>query len=88
MGVSAEKVATDAAEQVREYLSCEAAVGGHLADQLLLPMALAGAGSFNTQTVSSHCRTNAAVIEKFLPLRFEFESLQNCSRIGVKSDPA
>jgi RNA 3'-terminal phosphate cyclase (ATP) len=88
MGVSAEKVATEVAEEVHRYLSCEAAVGEHLADQLLLPMALAGAGSFTTRTISSHCRTNAAVIEKFLPVKFELETLQSCSRISVKSHTA
>jgi RNA 3'-terminal phosphate cyclase (ATP) len=71
MGVSAEKVAMEAANQAREYLASEAAVGEHLADQLLLPMAMAGGGSFTTRTVSSHSRTNAAVIQTFLPLAFE-----------------
>jgi len=86
MGVSAEKVATDACGQVREYLACEAAVGEHLADQLLLPMALAGAGSFTTRTVSSHCRTNAAVIEKFLPIAFEIETHSAFSCIAVRAN--
>jgi len=38
MGVSAEKVGADVAEQVRTYLTSEAAVSEHLADQLLLPL--------------------------------------------------
>ncbi len=88
MGVSAEKVAAEAANQAREYLASEAAVGEHLADQLLLPMALAGGGSFPTRTVSSHCRTNAAVIAKFLPLAFEFYTRPEFSRIEVKTNPA
>jgi RNA 3'-terminal phosphate cyclase (ATP) len=88
MGVSAEKVATEAANQPRDYLASEAAVGEHLADQLLLPMALAGQGSFTTRTVSSHCRTNAAVIAKFLPLAFDFETHASFSRIAVRPNPA
>lgn len=88
MGVSAEKVATEAANQARDYLASEAAVGEHLADQLLLPMALAGGGSFTTRTVSSHCHTNAAIIAKFLPLTFEFEAQPAHIRVTVQPNPA
>jgi len=44
MGKSAESVASDACESARSYLASGAAVGEHLADQLLLPLALAGGG--------------------------------------------
>ena len=37
----------------------------HLADQLLLPMALGSGGSFIARTVTPHLRSNAAVIETF-----------------------
>lgn len=73
MGRSAELVATDAADQVREYLACGAPVGPHLADQLMVPMALAGAGSFTTCPLSSHVTTNADVIRAFLPARIRTE---------------
>jgi RNA 3'-terminal phosphate cyclase (ATP) len=49
-------------------------VGEHLADQLLVPMALAGGGSFRTLPPSSHATTNAALIERFLPVRFAFSA--------------
>lgn len=67
-GLSAEAVATRAAEAARRYLEADVAVGEHLADQLLLPMALARGGSFTTLRPSDHTRTNIAVIEKFLPV--------------------
>lgn len=46
-------------------------MGIHLADQLLLPLALAGAGGFRTQAVTPHTTTNADVIRRFLdvPIR-------------------
>jgi RNA 3'-terminal phosphate cyclase (ATP) len=45
-----------------------AAVDRHLADQLLLPLALAaGPSRFTTDAVTEHLRTNAAVIQQFLP---------------------
>jgi len=50
-----------------------AAVGEHLADQLMLPLALAGSGRFTLSTVSGHAATNAAVIERFLPVTVRFE---------------
>lgn len=68
--VTAERVAASAASDAREYIDSAAAVGKHLADQLLLPMALAGGGEFTTLEPSSHTITNIEVIQAFLPLRF------------------
>ncbi|WP_295860489.1 RNA 3'-terminal phosphate cyclase, partial [uncultured Xanthomonas sp.] len=61
------------AAQVRHYLESGACVGEHLADQLLLPMALAGGGAFTTDTVSAHLSSNARLIEKFLPVEIAWE---------------
>jgi RNA 3'-terminal phosphate cyclase (ATP) len=47
-------------------------VAEYLGDQLMLPLALAGGGGFTVDEVSMHARTNAEVIETFLPVRFEF----------------
>ncbi|NOT72798.1 MAG: RNA 3'-terminal phosphate cyclase [Hyphomicrobium sp.] len=71
--VSAEAVAAQAADEARSYIACGAPVGPHLADQLLLPMALASGGSFSTCVPTGHTRTNAAVIEKFLPVEIGIE---------------
>ena len=65
-GRRAEDVARRVADEVEAYLAADVPVGGHLADQLLLPMALAGGGSFRTQRLSKHTRTNMAVIQQFL----------------------
>jgi RNA 3'-terminal phosphate cyclase (ATP) len=65
-GVSAESVATRAAKSAARLLGNGATVEAHLADQLLLPMALAGSGSFTTQTLTPHAETNIAVIRRFL----------------------
>lgn len=77
--VRAEEVAKQALRDVRHYLASNAAVGEYLADQLMIPLALAGAGGFTVDTVSQHATTNAQVIERFLPVRFVFET-----RDGVK----
>jgi len=64
-GVTAEKVAARACAELDQYFAHKAAVGEHLADQLLLPMVLAGSGEFTTGVVSEHLRTNADVVEAF-----------------------
>jgi len=46
----------------------------HLADQLLLPMALApGSSSMTTTRVTEHLLTNRWVVEQFLPGRVRIE---------------
>jgi RNA 3'-terminal phosphate cyclase (ATP) len=65
-GVSAEKVANRIVTSVREYLAHDVPVGRHLADQLLIPMAMAGGGKFRTLSPSKHMTTNIEIIKKFL----------------------
>lgn len=74
-GVRAEAVAGKVLREFRRHLASRAPVGLHLADQLLLPMAMAGGGRFRSLSPTRHCRTNADVIEQFLgiPIRFEDE---------------
>lgn len=64
-GVPAEVVAERAVEGARAYLAASAPVDEHLADQLLLPMALGSGGSFIARAVTAHLHSNAAVIERF-----------------------
>ena len=65
-GVSAEAVAESAVSEARRYLASEAPIGEHLADQILLPLAIAGEGSYRIGRPSSHLKTNVDVIAKFL----------------------
>ncbi|RMD78502.1 MAG: RNA 3'-terminal phosphate cyclase [Gammaproteobacteria bacterium] len=67
-GVPAEQVAGEAAAEARAYLAAGVPVGPHLADQLLLPLALAGGGRFRTVPPTAHTLTNLAVLRRFLPL--------------------
>ncbi len=67
-GVSAEAVAANAAREARDYLAASHSIGPHLADQLLLPMALGGGGRFTTGPLSDHTRTNIATIQRFLDM--------------------
>ena len=72
-GVTAEKVAADACDEAAGYLSLDVPVGIHLADQLLLPMALGGGGTFRTVKPSLHTETNADIIRRFLPASIDIE---------------
>jgi RNA 3'-terminal phosphate cyclase (ATP) len=68
-GVRAETVAETVVAEVERYLASTAPVGAHLADQLLLPCALAGGGSFVATETTPHFDTQCAVLERFLPCR-------------------
>jgi RNA 3'-terminal phosphate cyclase (ATP) len=71
-GVRAEQVAREACQEAKRYLDARVPVGVHLADQLLLPLAVAK-GCFRTLTPSSHTETNRAVIERFLGRVIRFD---------------
>lgn len=73
LGVSAKIVAEKAAGRMAGYLGSTAVAGPYLADQLLLPMALAGGGTFTTVKPSRHARTAADVIARFLPIAVHFD---------------
>ncbi len=65
-GVSSEKIAAGVSEEVRRYLALGVPVGEHLADQLLLPMALGKGGSFRTLEPSLHSRTQLELLKLFI----------------------
>jgi RNA 3'-terminal phosphate cyclase (ATP) len=65
-GVRAEAVAEQAAKAARQYLATPAAAGEHLADQLILPLAIAGGGSFTAVRLSRHMTTNVEIVRKFI----------------------
>lgn len=67
-GIRAERVADSAIDQMRKWLQSGAAVAEHLADQLLLPMAMAGGGSFTTPCMTEHLASNIQVLRQFLPI--------------------
>ncbi|MDB5385864.1 MAG: 3-terminal phosphate cyclase [Planctomycetaceae bacterium] len=70
-GVRGEDMARLVAKQVQRHLCANVPVGEYLADQLLLPMALAGKGEFVTLTPSLHTTTNIEIIQKFLNVKFD-----------------
>lgn len=68
-GVRSEDVGRAVADDVKAYLAAGVPVGTYLADQLLLPFALAGGGVFSTLALSRHTSTNIEIIQMFLNVR-------------------
>jgi RNA 3'-terminal phosphate cyclase (ATP) len=81
-GRSAHKVANDLVSQLRSYFKHRAPVGPHLADQLLIPLALAG-GRFRTAGQDAHAETNAAVIKQMIGVNITSESDGDTTKFRV-----
>ena len=66
LGKPAERVADEAVDGLEAFLAGNGAIDQYLADQLLLPLALAsGESRFRTAQVTQHLLTNAEVIRAF-----------------------
>ncbi|MEA3459390.1 MAG: RNA 3'-terminal phosphate cyclase [Chloroflexota bacterium] len=75
IGKPAERVAEEACREFIEYHQSGACLDKHLADQLILPMALAGSPSaFTTSEITQHLLTNIWVVEQFIGAKFEVKS--------------
>lgn len=83
-GVSAEKVALKVAEQSLHYQRTGAATGPFLGDQLMLPMALGAGGSYTVSELTGHMRSNAEIIQRFLPVQIEFDHVPPYWRVRVE----
>ncbi len=67
----AEQVADEAVEAFLRYWNGQGALDRHLADQVVLPMALAdGESAVTVAEVSEHLKTNLWVTEQFIPVKF------------------
>ena len=77
-GTPAQKVAKTALRAATEYLESEAVVGDYLADQLMLPMAIAAdkfghTYRYRTHAPSDHSTTHAALIGQFLDVEVDMQ---------------
>lgn len=85
-GVSAENVASEVVSEAREYLDSGVPVGRHLADQLLLPLALStNGGAYRTLRPSRHTQTHVDVLRLFLNVDIAVDRREgSCRQIGVR----
>ena len=70
-GKSSEQIGIELAEKLGREIDSGAAVDVHLADQLILFMAMLPGSEIKTSEVSKHAQTNCYVSELFLPVKFE-----------------
>jgi RNA 3'-terminal phosphate cyclase (ATP) len=84
-GLPAEKVAENAVSYARKYTESTAAVGEFLADQIIIPFALAGSGSYTADEISPHTETNIETIKKFLDVDIKVSNEETHHRIDIKS---
>lgn len=83
-GRTAETVAGHAANRALLFLKRNVCMERHLADQLIVPLALAGGGSLITETPTPHCRTCLEVAARFTGLRAGITPIEGKrSRIGL-----
>jgi RNA 3'-terminal phosphate cyclase (ATP) len=79
-GKPAERVAEEAAEELLIFVDGDAILDRFLADQLILPAALArGPSRFTTGEVTQHLLTNAWVVNHFLPGRVRIDGREGQS---------
>jgi len=82
------QVVAEAAGYARELTASGASADRFLADQLLIYLAMAGGGSLSAPVLTPHATTNLAVIEKFLPVRFETAQVGAAHRVKCLSESA
>jgi RNA 3'-terminal phosphate cyclase (ATP) len=76
LGVSRRTVAKEVCKAANAFHRSAAAVEEHLADQLLIPMALAGGGSFTTVAPTLHTKTNIEIIQRFIEVEIRCSELR------------
>lgn len=65
LGVPADQIGRTCGRRMAGYIASSAFAGPYLQDQLLLPFAMAGRGSFTSVKLSQHTCTAARLIERF-----------------------
>jgi len=92
LGRPAEKVGTEAAEELLRQLRAEAPVDRHLVDQLIVYMSLAdGRSTIRTSELTLHALTCIRLSEKMVGARFKVEGKEGapstitCEGIGLKN---
>jgi len=77
-GVRAEHVAEQVWQQANRFLETDAPVGPHLADQLILPLAISawqggGGGSFRASEITGHTETHLDIVTQILGVQTSIE---------------
>jgi len=82
-GVLAEQVVDDVVAEARAWAAHDVPIGEHLADQLILPLWLAGGGRLRTVPPSRHTQTQLDTLQRFTNARVETTEHPDGVRIEV-----
>jgi len=74
-GKTSSRVVKEAVKAINTFEKSKAAIGTHLADQLLLPLALAKNGSVKVNALTNHIKTNIETIQKMLDIEFSIKHI-------------
>ncbi len=74
IGKPSEKVGEECARNLMKQINSNACLDDHMADQILLYIALTKNSKVSVAEITNHCKTNMWVIEKFLPVKFEIKN--------------
>ncbi len=90
--LSAEQVAKRLVDEVHGYQRSTGALGPHLADQWMLPLALAvwrsgQAASYTCSEVTQHTATNAQTIALGLPVRVQITPVERAMQVEILPAP-
>jgi len=84
-GKPSEQVIDEVVRSTQRFIAADAAVDPFLADQLLIYIALCGAGSYTTSELTQHAQTNMEVTRKFLPVNFNCEPRGTAFEISCRA---
>lgn len=91
VGISSQRVAQELWNEARAFIATNIPVGPYLADQLILPMAIAASqgqtSAFRTCRLTQHSTTHIDLVRKFLPIEVEVIPQEERSCL-VKIGPA
>ncbi|MEO1369101.1 MAG: RNA 3'-terminal phosphate cyclase, partial [Acidobacteriota bacterium] len=80
-GLRSESIADSVYQEIRAHLKHGAPVGERLADQLMVPFALAGDGGFTTRSLSRHAATQIDLIRMFLDVTIDVDEIDGARRV-------
>jgi len=83
-GKPAEQVAAEVSEAFIKFRLSNAALDEHLANQILLYLALNNGGAFTAESLSSHTKTNLEVVKRFLETKINARKKNDgCFEISI-----
>jgi RNA 3'-terminal phosphate cyclase (ATP) len=80
-GTLPEKLAKSAWLQAKQWEEWNVPIGEHLADQLILPLAISaargGGGAIRTSPLTEHSKTHLEIVQKFLGIQVKVDTARD-----------